>query len=117
MKYYGYAYGADPADVKLQETALAKVGCECIVIDVDETRPQRAHLFKSLQHGDTLVVWRLDKFTSSVQDLVIWLEWFLGHGISFHAIQEHLDLETVEDPDLFQQLVAVMADIERNYSA
>ncbi|MBF4250498.1 hypothetical protein EA007_05755 [Vibrio anguillarum] len=113
LKYFGYVSSANACDKELQADALKLAGCEQVFFDEFGQRSERSKLFKTIKSGDTLMVWRLDKFVCSVQDLVEQLEHMKVQGISFKALQENLDPEAIDDPERFHELVPTMADIER----
>ena len=59
---------------QLQTDALTKAGCERLFTDhasgAKAHRPELDHMLDTIREGDTLVVWKLDRFGRSVRDLV-----------------------------------------------
>lgn len=58
----------------LQIDALAGAGCERVFTDhasgAQAHRPELDRMLDTIREGDTLVVWKLDRFGRSVRDLV-----------------------------------------------
>ncbi|EQD66595.1 invertase/recombinase protein, partial [mine drainage metagenome] len=80
MKYlkYGYArVSTDDQNPALQLAALKQAGCTTRIIFKDEgisgattQRPALLRCLKTLQAGDTLIVWKLDRLGRSLRDLI-----------------------------------------------
>ena len=94
---YGYArvstVDQNPA---LQLAALKKAGCQKIFKDErtgeNTKRPALLRRLKTLQDGDTLIVWKLDRLGRSLRDLVSMLDDFHRCGDSFpvaHRRNQH----------------------------
>ncbi len=71
----GYArISTDDQNLALQQDALSKAGCERTFEDtMSGSKTQRPGLTEALafaRPGDTLVVWRLDRFSRSLKDLI-----------------------------------------------
>lgn len=111
MKHFGYVSGADKRDRNVQLFALSDAGCQQIYSD-SNGRSGRNELFQVMAPGDTLTIWRLDKFASSVEDLVVLLKTIRQQGVQFYTLQEKLEPETADQKE-FRELVAAMADIEK----
>lgn len=112
MKHFGYVSGADKRDRNMQLFALADAGCQKIFSDISG-RDGRSEMFQVIAPGDTLTIWRLDKFASSVEDLVELIKTMRQIGIRFNTLQEKLEPDTI-DTQQFRDLVAAMADIEKS---
>ncbi|MDP9127762.1 MAG: recombinase family protein [Pseudomonadota bacterium] len=75
---YGYArVSTDDQNPALQLAALKKTGCKPQNIFKDDgisgattKRPAFLRCLKTVQDGDTLTVWKLDKLGRSVRDLI-----------------------------------------------
>lgn len=115
MTTYGYVSGDADSDIKIQESALKKFGCDEVVYDSAGQRLKRNALIKTLVPGDLLIVWRLDKFASSVRDLSDLFSRLKINDIDFKALQEDLGIESVDDR--FQSLIDKMAVIEEDMKA
>lgn len=85
----------DPA---LQHDALTAAGCTRIFTDTASgklaSRPQLDACLDYLRSGDTLVVWRLDRFGRSLRDLIDRMAQLNERGIGFRSIMEGIDLTT-----------------------
>ena len=82
-----------------------------------ERRPGLDLLMKDVRRGkfDVLVVWRFDRFASSVKQLVLALEELRDLGIDFVSHQESLDTSTPTGKVTFT-IIAAMAELERSVS-
>ncbi|WP_288372519.1 recombinase family protein, partial [uncultured Marinobacter sp.] len=71
----GYArVSTDDLNLNLQRDALDQAGCEQIFKDqLSGAKAERPGLHQALQYartGDTIVVWRLDRLSRSLKDLI-----------------------------------------------
>ena len=77
---YGYArVSTDDQNPALQLAALKKAGCKTIFKDdglsgATTKRPALLRCLKKLEHGDTLIVWKLDRLGRSLRDLITMLD-------------------------------------------
>jgi DNA invertase Pin-like site-specific DNA recombinase len=68
---YGYArVSTDDQTPALQLAALTKAGCKTIFKDdgfsgATTKRPALLRCLKKLEHGDTLIVWKLDRLAAA----------------------------------------------------
>ncbi len=74
----GYArVSTEDQNPDLQLTALKKAGCQRVFADkatrAHVKRPELTKCLKTLAHGDTLVVWKLDHLGRLLRDLIGWL--------------------------------------------
>ncbi|MFV1463169.1 MULTISPECIES: recombinase family protein [unclassified Phaeobacter] len=102
----------------LQYDALKAAGCEVIYGDhgVSGARTQRRGLddmLASLDEGDTLVVWKLDRLGRSTIHLLTLLSDLRDRGVGFQAITQGIDTTTAVGRMLYGQL-AVFAEYERS---
>ena len=112
MTIYGYVCGNADSDENMQVSALKSFGCENIISDRYNQRSERDALIESLQPGDQMIVWRLDKFADSVRylsDLFLMLK---DNGIDFKTLQEDLGSDQINAE--FQALIELMAEAEEN---
>jgi resolvase-like protein len=76
---YGYAsVSTDDQNPALQTAALKKAGCKKIFEDrgisgVVAKRPSLTRCVNTLQAGDTLIVWKLNRLGRSLRDLITFL--------------------------------------------
>ncbi|MBL4645366.1 MAG: recombinase family protein [Rhizobiales bacterium] len=101
----------------LQIDALKSAGCDVIYGDhgVSGKITNRAgldELLATLQTGDTLMVWKLDRLGRSTLHLLTLLDDLRARGVDFHAITQGIDTRTALGRMVFGQL-AVFAEFER----
>ncbi|MCV6576545.1 MAG: recombinase family protein [Cohaesibacter sp.] len=101
----------------LQIDALKAAGCDVIYGDhgVSGAIPHRKGLeemLASLEDGDTLVVWKLDRLGRSTIHLLQLLDDLRKRGVDFQAITQGIDTTTAVGRMLYGQL-AVFAEFER----
>ena len=74
-------------NLNLQIDALKKAGYEKIITDELSgsvaDRPGLQRLKEDLRKGDTLIVWRLDRFGRTLRHLIKWVNELEEKGISF----------------------------------
>jgi len=92
----GYArVSTQDQNPELQLDALTSSGCEQIfhekVTGKFRDRPELAACMRSLQEGDTLLVWKLDRLARSLKDLVDIVDDLNRRGIGFRSLTESID--------------------------
>lgn len=102
----------------LQLDALRNAGCDLIYGDhgVSGAITKRSgldDLLASLEAGDTLVVWKLDRLGRSTIHLLQLLSDLRDRGVDFQAITQGIDTTTAVGRMLYGQL-AVFAEYERS---
>jgi len=76
-------------------------------------RPALTRCLKTLQPGDTLIVWKLDRLGRSLRDLIHMLDDFKQRGIKFKSLTEAIDTETPTGRAMWQ-MIGVLAELERS---
>ncbi len=114
----GYArVSTDDQNLDLQHDALKKAGCEQIYEDqLSGAKAERPGLQQALayaRNGDTLVVWRLDRLSRSLKDLIDMVATLETKGIGLKSLQESIDT-TVSSGKLVFHIFAALAEFERN---
>jgi DNA invertase Pin-like site-specific DNA recombinase len=114
----GYArVSTDDQNLHLQEDALANVGCDRIFEDhLSGVKTERAGLQQSLNYaraGDTLVVWRLDRLSRSLKELIEMVTLLESKGIGLRSLQETIDTSSTSGKLVFH-IFAALAEFERN---
>lgn len=115
----GYArVSTEEQKVDLQLNALKQAGCDQIFVDegVSGAKADRVGLKKvlaSLQPGDTLVVWRLDRLGRSLINLVSLMSELGSRGIEFYSLMENIDTTSAGGRLVFH-LMAALAEFERS---
>src|SRR5690242_4398421 len=91
----GYArVSTDDQDLSLQIDALEKHGISRTLLFTDKLsgarndRPGLAKCLETLQTGDVLVVWRLDRLGRSMRHLITLVEDLRGRGVGFRSLNE-----------------------------
>src|SRR5271163_5142382 len=115
---YGYArVSTDDQNPAMQLAALKKAGCKTVFRDeltgAHVNRPALARCLKTLQTGDTLIVWKLDRLGRSLRDLIHMLDDFKQQGIKFRSLTEAIDTETPTGRAMWQ-MIGVLAELERS---
>ncbi|MBA4076750.1 MAG: recombinase [Cyanobacteria bacterium PR.023] len=104
-------------DSRLQLEALHQAGCDKIyeekVSGVNTERPVLEQSLKSLQPGDTLVVWRMDRLGRSLKHLVEIVTYLVEWGRYFESLTDRIELSAQNGHDTLQVFKA-LAEFERN---
>ncbi|MBT2488116.1 recombinase family protein [Streptomyces sp. ISL-96] len=116
----GYArVSTDAQEAQLQLDALDAAGCSRIFIDKASgksmERPELKAALDYLRGGDSLCVWKLDRFARSLIDLVGVVDQLAQRGIGFKVLTGALANIDPNTPDgrLMLQVIGAMAEFER----
>jgi DNA invertase Pin-like site-specific DNA recombinase len=117
MMRIGYArVSTQEQDAHAQITALKTVGCEQIFQEKASggrwDRPELHRLLGQLRRGDVVVVWKLDRLSRSLKDLLLTLEKIEGAGADFQSLTEAIDTATPAGR-MMMQIVGSFAEFER----
>src|SRR6202049_652847 len=116
---YGYArVSTDDQTPALQLAALKKAGCKTVFKDdglsgATTKRPGLLRCLKKLEHGDTLIVWKLDRLGRSLRALITMLDDLKQRGVKFRSLTEAIDTETPTGRAMWQ-MIGVLAELERS---
>src|ERR1022692_3628743 len=116
---YGYArVSTEDQNPDMQLTALKRAGCKTIFKDqlsgaTGVKRPSLLRCLKKLEHGDTLMVWKLDRLGRSLHDLITMLDDLKKRGVKFRSLTEAIDTETPTGRAMWQ-MIGVLAELERS---
>jgi DNA invertase Pin-like site-specific DNA recombinase len=119
---YGYArVSTDDQTPALQLAALKNSGCKTIFKDAGLSgattkRPALLRCLKKLDHGDTLIVWKLDRLGRSLRDLIAMLDDLKQRGVKFRSLTEAIDTDTATGRAMWQ-MIGVLAELERSLIA
>ena len=106
----------DSQDTAAQVSALKSVGCKRVFEDKASggrwDRPELHRLLDQLREGDTLVVWKLDRLSRSLKDLLHILEKVEAVGARFRSLTEAIDTSGPAGRMLMQMLGS-FAEFER----
>jgi DNA invertase Pin-like site-specific DNA recombinase len=119
----GYArVSTDEQETRAQEAQLLKYGCPKDRIFFEKLsgasthKPQLNRALEQLREGDELVVWKLDRLSRSLKDLLFIVERIAKAGATFTSLTEHFDTKGPAGRALMQML-GVFAEFERNMIA
>jgi DNA invertase Pin-like site-specific DNA recombinase len=105
-------------DLSIQLEALDRAGCHPIHEEKasgarGKDRPVRDAMLRQLEHGDTLVVYKLDRLGRSIIDVLGIVEELERRGVALKVLTQPVD---TSDPagKMFLQLLAVFAEFERS---
>ena len=116
----GYArVSTDDQDLTLQIDSLASLGISQEDIYTEKIsgaktdRPGLDACLAKLQHGDMLVVWRLDRLGRSMHHLVELIEQLRNRGIGFRSVSDGLIDTTSPSGELIFHIFSALAQFER----
>ena len=116
----GYArVSTDKQETKAQEAELLKYGCPKDKIFFETLsgasthKPQLKKALEQLREGDELVVWKLDRLSRSLKDLLFVIEKIRSAKATFTSLTEHLDTKGPAGEALMQ-MIGVFAQFERS---
>lgn len=114
---FGYArVSTTDHHLTLQLDALQKAGCERIyqehISGTKIERPELAKLLETLQPGDEIVVWKLDRLGHSLQHLMDLMAQFEEKGVAVASLNDHIDTGTPAGKLIFR-IFASLAEFER----
>lgn len=116
----GYArVSTDDQDLSLQIDALTKQGIPTTAIFMDKLsgaktdRPGLAKCLNTLQSGDILVVWRLDRLGRSMRHLITLVEDLRSRGVGFRSLNEGAIDTTCASGELIFNIFSALAQFER----
>ena len=114
----GYArVSSDDQNLNLQKDALTRAGCERILEDrqsgAKADRPGLRDALDYARDGDTLTVWRLDRLSRSLKDLIDLVSQLEARGIGLKSLHESIDT-TSSSGKLIFHVFGALAEFERN---
>ena len=113
----GYArVSTDDQDTAVQVAALKAAGCERIYREKASggrwDRPELHRLLDQLRKADVLVVWKLDRLSRSLRDVLIIMERLAEAKAGFRSLTEAIDTTTAAGR-MMMQMVGSFAEFER----
>src|SRR5690348_9658412 len=106
----------DSQDTAAQVSALKSVGCKRVFEDKASggrwDRPELHRLLDHLRPGDVVVVWKLDRLSRSLKDLLHIIEKIGTAGARSRSITEAIDTTTPAGR-MMMQMVGAFAEFER----
>lgn len=113
----GYArVSTNDQDTTAQVAALKAAGCERIYREKASggrwDRPELHRLLDQLRKGDVLVVWKLDRLSRSLRDVLTIMERLTEAKCGFRSLTEAIDTTTPAGR-MMMQMVGAFAEFER----
>src|SRR3981081_583974 len=113
----GYArVSTGEQDTAAQVAALKAAGCELIFREKASggrwDRPELHKLLNQLRKGDVLVVWKLDRLSRSLRDVLTIMERVQERQAGFRSLTEAVDTTTPAGR-MMMQMVGAFAEFER----
>ena len=113
----GYArVSTQDQDTAAQIAALKSSGCELIFQEKASggrwDRPELHRLLGQLRKGDVVVVWKLDRLSRSLKDVLTLMEKIDQIGAGFRSLTEVIDT-TSPGGRMMMQIVGTFAEFER----
>jgi DNA invertase Pin-like site-specific DNA recombinase len=113
---YARVSRGDHQDLAAQLAALTAAGCNPVFREEasggQADRPQLARAIAALKPGDVLMVWKLDRLSRSLRDLLFTLEAISAAGAGFRSVTEAVDTTTAAGR-LMTQTLGAFAEFER----
>jgi DNA invertase Pin-like site-specific DNA recombinase len=113
---YARVSKADEQDTAAQAGILKAAGCRRVYEERASggrwDRPELHRLLDQLREGDTLVVWKLDRLSRSLKDLLHILEKIDTAGASFRSLTEAIDTSGAAGR-MMMQMLGCFAEFER----
>ena len=113
----GYArVSTNEQDTATQVAALKSAGCERIFREKTSggrwDRPELHRLLDQLRKGDVLVVWKLDRLSRSLRDVLTIMEQIAEAKAGFRSLSEAIDT-TSPAGRMMMQMLGAFAEFER----
>ena len=116
MMGYARVSRADQQDTKAQVDALLAAGADRIFEDQASggrwERPQLHQMIEFLRDKDIVVVWKLDRLSRSLKDLLSIMDLIEGKGAGFRSLTEAVDT-TAPAGRMLMQMLGSFAEFER----
>lgn len=108
---YGYArVSTNHQDTELQRSALELAGCDHIFEEHasgrKSNRPVLKRLITTMQAGDELVVWKLDRIGRNVLHALLMFQQLQENGVNFRSITDGVDLRTASGRYNFRNILS-----------
>jgi DNA invertase Pin-like site-specific DNA recombinase len=113
---YARVSKGDEQNNALQAKALRAAGCQRLFEEAASggrwDRPQLHRMLDQLRVGDTVVVWKLDRLSRSLKDVLHIMERITEAGAGFRSVTEAIDTTTPAGR-MMMQMVGSFAEFER----
>src|SRR5918993_1981141 len=113
---YARVSKSDDQDPTAQVRALEAAGCRKVFREAASggrwDRPELHRLLDQLREGDVVVVWKLDRLSRSLKDVLHVMERIAAAGAGFRSLTESVDTTTPAGR-MMMQMVGAFAEFER----
>lgn len=114
---FGYArVSTDAQSTAAQTHALTEAGCSRTFTETASggrwLRPEMQRMLDQLRAGDVVVVWKLDRLTRSLSDLLLIIERIHLAGAGFRSLTEQLDTTSAAGR-MMMHMIGAFAEFER----
>ena len=114
----GYArVSTGDQSLTLQIDALEEAGCKRVFQDkisgIVNSRPNLNQALNFARSGDTLIVWRLDRLSRSLRDLIETVTLLESREVQLKSLHESIDTASSSGKLIFH-LFGALAEFERN---
>jgi len=113
---YARVSKGDEQNNALQAKALRAAGCRRLFEESASggrwDRPELHRMLDQLREGDTVVVWKLDRLSRSLKDVLHIMERIAEVGAGFRSVTENIDTTTPAGR-MMMQMVGSFAEFER----
>ncbi len=113
---YARVSKGDEQNNALQAKALRAAGCRKLFEESASggrwDRPELHRMLDQLREGDTVVVWKLDRLSRSLKDVLHIMERIAEAGAGFRSVTENIDTTTPAGR-MMMQMVGSFAEFER----
>jgi len=110
---YAQVSKGDEQNNALQAKALRAAGCRKLFEEAASggrwDRPELHRMLDQLRDGDTVVVWKLDRLSRSLKDVLHIMERVAEAGAGFRSVTENIDTTTPAGR-MMMQMVGSFAD-------
>ncbi len=113
---YARVSKGDEQNNALQAKAFRAAGCRKLFEETASggrwDRPELHRMLDQLREGDTVVVWKLDRLSRSLKDVLHIMERIAEAGAGFRSVTENIDTTTPAGR-MMMQMVGSFAEFER----
>lgn len=113
---YARVSKGDEQSNKAQAHALSETGCKRVFEEKASggrwDRPELHRMLDQLRDGDTVVVWKLDRLSRSLKDVLHLMDRIAAAGAGFRSLTEAIDTTTPAGR-MMMQMVGSFAEFER----
>lgn len=113
---YARVSKGDEQSNRAQARALADAGCVRVFEEKASggrwDRPELHRMLDQLREGDTVVVWKLDRLSRSLKDVLHLMDRIAAAGAGFRSLTESIDTTTPAGR-MMMQMVGSFAEFER----